>query len=481
MRAGQLPKALRVPATGSLPASWAVAARSIRTAAAALVTTLATALGSSAVAQQRLDTLVIMRIEDDRSNVCIHALQIDLDALPSQRLGSGCATRRTDPPPFDARFEIGSISKALVGVLAAEMAARGEVRLDEPMSALLPAGVAAPQINGAPITLADLLTHTSGLPRLPVGFRPGDPANPYADLTAAGVYGGLAGLQPDHPPGTKYAYSNWAFLMLSDMLARRAGQPFDDLLRTRVLAPLRMNDTRVSDNDGLVRGRHANGQPASNWDVPAAFAGVGGIRSTVEDLGRLARAMLGDLPGDIAPSLRSALQTSRNTLRNGNARLDIAWAWHLRKRPDMQPLVFHNGMTAGFSSMLVLDIAQRRAAVVLADAAGGFDDLALRLVDGSTPMQAPRRAVLLDLRRAQGLVGRYQLRPGFVIAITLDDGRLHAQATGQGRFELLQDSRGDYYALVADILLRFRRASDGRAEALTLFQGGAALAATRID
>ena len=111
--------------------SRVVAARRIRTAAAALVTTLATALGSSAVAQQRLDTLVIMRIEDDRSNVCIHALQIDLDALPSQRLGSGCATRRTDPPPFDARFEIGSISKALVGVLAAEMAARGEVRLDK--------------------------------------------------------------------------------------------------------------------------------------------------------------------------------------------------------------------------------------------------------------------------------------------------------------------------------------------------------------
>jgi hypothetical protein len=119
--------------------------------------------------------------------------------------------------------------------------------------------------------------------------------------------------------------------------------------------------------------------------------------------------------------------------------------------------------------------------VVLADAAGGFDDLALRLVDGSTPMQAPRRTVPLDLRRAQGLVGRYQLRPGFVIAITLDEGRLHAQATGQGRFELLQDSRGDYYALVADIVMRFRRAADGRAEALTLFQGGGALPAARIE
>jgi D-alanyl-D-alanine-carboxypeptidase/D-alanyl-D-alanine-endopeptidase len=481
MRAGLPPTASGAAATGRLLPRCTVAARSVRTAAAALVTALATAVGSSAVAQQRLDTLVIMRIEDDRSNVCIHALQIDLDALPSQRLGSGCATRRADAPPFDARFEIGSISKALVGVLAAEMAARGELRLDEPISALLPAGTAAPQINETPITLADLLTHTSGLPRLPAGFRPGNPANPYADLTATGVYGGLAGLRPDHPPGKQYAYSNWAFLMLSDMLARRAGQPFDVLLRTRVLAPLRMNDTRVSGSEGLVQGRHANGQPASNWDVPAAFAGVGGIRSTVEDLGRLARAMLGDAPEDIAPSLRNALRISRDKLRDGNAQVDVAWAWHLRKRTDMAPLVFHNGMTAGFSSMLVLDIAQRRAAVVLADAAGGFDDLALRLVDGSVPMLPPRRAVPLDLRRAQGLVGRYQLRPGFIITITLDEGRLHAQATGQSRFELLQDSRGDYYALVADIVMRFRRAADGRAEALTLFQGGGALPAARIE
>jgi CubicO group peptidase (beta-lactamase class C family) len=461
--------ALRAPRTATSLLTFATAAT---TALAALT------LGAPAAAQQRVDTLVINRIEDDRSNVCIHALQIDLDALPSQRLGSGCATRRSDAPAFDARFEIGSISKALVGLLAAEMTARGEIRLDEPMSALLPAGVAAP---ATPITLADLLTHTSGLPRLPAAFRPANPANPYADLTAAGVYAGLSALPPENASGRRYAYSNWAFLMLSDMLARRAGQPFDDLLRARVLAPLQMNDTRVSVNDGLVRGRMANGQPAMTWDVPVAFAGAGGVRSTVDDLGRLARAMLGDAPADIPASLRTALRTSREKLRDGTAQIDMAWGWHLRKRKDLAPLVFHNGMTGGFSSMLVLDIAQRRAAVVLADAAGGFDDLALRMVDGGAPMQPPRRAVPLDLPRAQGLVGRYQLRPGFIIAITLDEGRLHAQATGQSRFELLQDSRGDYYALVADILMRFRRASDGRAEALTLFQGGGALPAQRID
>jgi hypothetical protein len=142
--------------------------------------------------------------------------------------------------------------------------------------------------------------------------------------------------------------------------------------------------------------------------------------------------------------------------------------------------VFHNGMTGGFSSMLLLDVDNRRAAITLADAAGGFDDLALRMLDGASPLQSPRRKVALDLPAAQAAVGRYELAPGFVLTLALDDGRLYAQATGQGRFELLQDSRGDYYALVADILVRMQRDGERGASGLTLFQGGGAMRAKRI-
>jgi CubicO group peptidase (beta-lactamase class C family) len=207
--------------------------------------------------------------------------------------------------------------------------------------------------------------------------------------------------------------------MLSDLLAQRAGKPYDELLRERMFAPLGLRDTLVARNDGLAPGRMSNGLPTPTWDVPVPYAGAGGLRSTVDDLVRLARA----------------LRTSRSKLRDAGQAVDIAWAWHLLKRKDRSSLVFHNGMTADAAAMLVLDIEQRRAAITLADAAGG-----------------------------------YQLAPQFIISVSGEGGRLYAQATDQERFELPQDSRGDHYAEVADIALRF-----------TGTEGGGAFRATRID
>jgi CubicO group peptidase (beta-lactamase class C family) len=411
----------------------------------------------------------------------VQAARIDLAVRPAVVTAQACASARSDAPGPDARFEIGSISKAFVGLLAAEMIARGELKLDEPLAALLPKGATAPSFDGRPILLADLLTHSSGLPPLPPQLGPGvDPSNPYARLRADVLYDGLASVTLAAVPGTRYAYSNWAFLMLSDLLAQRAGKPYDVLLTERVLAPLGMKDTLVARNDRLVPGRMANGRATPHWDVPVAYAGAGGLRSTLADMALLARAMLGDVPESAPPSLRTALAASRARLRGANPQLDVAMAWHLRKRPSGEPYVFHNGMTGGFSAMLLLDVENRRAAITLADAAGGFDDLALRILDGASPLQSPRRTVTLDLPAAQAAVGRYELRPGFVLTLTLDADRLHAQATGQGRFELLQDSRGDYYALVADILIRVQRDAEGKATALTLFQGGGALPAKRL-
>jgi len=207
--------------------------------------------------------------------------------------------------------------------------------------------------------------------------------------------------------------------MLSDLLAQRAGKPYDELLRERMFAPLGLRDTLVARNDGLAPGRMSNGLPTPTWDVPVPYAGAGGLRSTVDDLVRLARA----------------LRTSRSKLRDAGQAVDIAWAWHLLKRKDRSSLVFHNGMTADAAAMLVLDIEQRRAAITLADAAGG-----------------------------------YQLAPQFIISVSGEGGRLYAQATDQERFELPQDSRGDHYAEVADIALRF-----------TGTEGGGVFRATRID
>lgn len=388
---------------------------------------------------------------------------------------------RTDAPGAGARFEIGSISKGFVGLLVAEMAARGELKLDDTLFALLAAGPVEPKTELGQITLAHLVTHTSGLPPLPplLGSKI-DPSNPYATLRANTVYQGLAGLNVSTPPGSRYAYSNWAFLMLSDLLARRTGQSYAELLSERVLKPLRLRDTLVALNDGLVSGRMANGVPTANWDVPVEFAGAGGIRSTLDDMTKLAIALLGDVPEGIPESLRRALVDSMQSQRRVTEDVDIGLAWHLRKRAAGAPLMFQSGMTGGFSSTLLVDRANRRAAVVLADAAGGFDDLALRLIDSGARLQEPRRKVPLDTSTARLAAGRYELQPGFLLTLRVEDSKLFAQATGQGSFELLQDSLGDYYALAADILVRVHRDESGQGSALTLFQGGGAVRGKRL-
>src|SRR6185369_13989249 len=81
----------------------------------------------------------------------------------------------------DTVFEIGSITKVFTGLLFADMVLRGEVAPDDPAAKFLPASVKMPDFEGAPITLLDLATYTSGLPRMPSNFAPKDPGNPYID------------------------------------------------------------------------------------------------------------------------------------------------------------------------------------------------------------------------------------------------------------------------------------------------------------
>ena len=92
--------------------------------------------------------------------------------------------------PLDGNtvFEIGSITKVFTSTLLADMVARGLVRYDDPVSKYLPSSVRVPSRNGRAITLEDLATQHSGLPRLPDNLTPADPANPYADYTVAQMY-----------------------------------------------------------------------------------------------------------------------------------------------------------------------------------------------------------------------------------------------------------------------------------------------------
>src|SRR3954462_12153798 len=143
-------------------------------------------------------------------------------------------------------YEIGSATKAFTGVLLADMVQRGQVSLDDPVQKLLPAEVKLPQKGEHPMTLLDLATHRSGLPRLPENLTPKDPGNPYADYTEKQLYAFLQKWEPARAPGDSYEYSNLGMGLLGHLLARKAGKSYEALLTERVLKPAAMNDTSIT-------------------------------------------------------------------------------------------------------------------------------------------------------------------------------------------------------------------------------------------
>jgi CubicO group peptidase (beta-lactamase class C family) len=231
-------------------------------------------------------------------------------------LGYGETARGSSRRPDAATvFEIGSITKVFTAALLAEMAGRGEVRLDQPVAELLPPGVRVPSYRGRAITLAHLAEHTAALPRLPTNLwaTVTDEKNPYRDYQVAHLYEFLCGAEIGFPPGTGIAYSNLGAGLLGHALALRAGRPLEDLLAERILRPLGLADTAITLSADqaarLAPGHTEKGEPAPNWDMPS-LAGAGALRSTSAEMLAFLRANL-DPPGTPAGAALRACHAPR--------------------------------------------------------------------------------------------------------------------------------------------------------------------------
>jgi len=194
-----------------------------------------------------------------------------------------------DPRPLngDTVFEIGSITKVFTKLLLADMAQRGEVALDDPVGKYLPSTGRMPERNGRVITLIDLATHSSGLPREAGNMSYTDTGNPYTDYTVEQLYEFLSNYSLTRDIGSEREYSNLGFGLLGHALARRADTDYESLVYSRICAPFGMNDTRITFTPDMKKRLAAGHDPGltfvENWDFPA-LPGFGALRSTVNDL-----------------------------------------------------------------------------------------------------------------------------------------------------------------------------------------------------
>jgi D-alanyl-D-alanine-carboxypeptidase/D-alanyl-D-alanine-endopeptidase len=422
-----------------------------------------------------LRPLLLNRTDEARKALGIVAGLVD--ATGERFVASGVtAPGGAAAPDADTVFEIGSITKVFTSLVLADMAVRGEVKLEDPVAKFLPQTVHVPSRGGREIALLDLSNQVSGLPRLPDNLRPADPQDPYADYGPAKLYEFLSGYTLTREIGEKYEYSNLGVGLLGQALALKAGTSYEELVRRRVLEPLGMTDTTITPTEGQKKRLAAGSNPMlrtiRNWHFDA-LAGAGALLSTSRDMLKLLTAAMGLRETPLRQAFDLMLQKRRPT---GTPDLDIAMGWHIWTRYGTE-IVWHNGGTGGYRSFAGFDPKAKTGVVVLCNTSFGVDDLGLHALEPKWPVAKFRppleqKPVAVDENVLRAYAGEYELRPDFTLTVTTSGGKLYMKATGQPLFEYKAASPIEFVLPAADVRITFFKDPSGAVTRLVLYQDG---------
>jgi len=361
---------------------------------------------------------------------------------------------------------------------------RGEVSLNDPVKKYLPSDVRVAERDGHAITLADLATHTSGLPFFPSNFPPVEDRAAYSRYTVERLYESLSS-ELRGAPGTRWEYSNTGAGLLGLALGRRAGMDYESLVRARITGPLGMESTAIAVSpqmkSRLAAGHDEQLEPTPGWDLPA-LAGAGSLHATANDLLGLLAAFLSYTKSPLAPAMAAMPETSR---LNELYQIDQALGWFVIGKGDDRIFV-HEGGTFGFASYLAYDPKNRAGVVVLSNATAGVGDIALHLLRASFPLDAPKprkqhHEIAVDASLFDRYAGRYDAGGGWVYAVTHEGDALRIQLPAAPKFRLLAETERDFFIKEADIQIGFERDEKGRATGLILHLWGLNIPARRLE
>ncbi len=448
---------------------------------AATAAPAAPAASATAVSDAELRTILAERIDPLKQATGIVVGIVDSSGRRIIAVGAPAAG---DARPVNGRtvFEVGSLTKIFTSLLLADMARRNEVALADPVAKHLPAGqVTIPVRNGTQITLVDLATHTSGLPLRPTNLESSTSLDKYADYTVAQMYDGLSSHALTRDIGTQFEYSNWGFGLLGHALSLRARQPYEALLRARILTPLAMRDTRLVPTASMRR-RLATGHNDALLVVPnegtGALAGAGGLYSTADDLLLFLEACLGYRRSALSLALKAMLDVHRPTREPS---IQIALGWRIESRDGLQ-IIWSNGRTDGYRAFMGFDLERRIGVVALANAGTdvGVDDIGRHVLDPRLRPVRAHKEVAIDPALLDRYVGRYRFDDGNVMAITRLGTRLISQMTGQDPIGIYPESDQQFFVKLLEAQITFEASGDGPAPALILQQDGETWRAVRI-
>lgn len=248
----------------------------------------------------------------------------------------------TDRTPF----EIGSLGKTMTSLVLADLCLTGALSLDNTVADFLGVDAGA----AASVTLEQLATHSSGLPRLPPSLfeMPDfDESDPYALYGADELFEDLRRLRLGEA-----GYSNLGYQLLGHVLSSVAEQTLDGLIADRVFRPLDMLDSGLTGSSEPSLPGYDDGVRVGRWHSP--LPGDGGWECSLRDLARYARAHVDDQPGPLTEAIQFTLQ--HNSV--GPVYQGLGWG-------KSAGVFMHDGGTGGFTAFMAFDPVARTAAVIV--------------------------------------------------------------------------------------------------------------------
>jgi len=393
----------------------------------------------------------------------------------------------------DTLFQAASISKPVTAMAVLHLAESGKLNLYADVNQYLktwkvPANTFTEKTK---VTLRELLTHTAGMTVHGFPGYASDSARP----TVLQVLNGekpanTPAILVDTIPGTNWRYSGGGFVVTQLLLEDVTGQPFPKLMHDIVLGPIGMSRSTYEQPlpqnriDEAAMPYHQNGQAVPGGPHVYPEMAPAGLWTTPSDLARYAMEVQKAFAGKSSAVLSASM--AREMLKPGMNQ----WGLGVGTGGSVEhPYFTHGGANEGFQCNLVAYNNGDGAVIMTnSDSGGALATEILRTIayeykwPDFAPREIPeRKEITVSSDVLARYVGIYAMAPGVNMTITLADGQLVGQMTGQGKVPMSAESETTFFPQGIDAEIEFPKdETKGPASQLILHQNGRDMTAKRL-
>ena len=388
-------------------------------------------------------------------------------------------------------FELASTSKAFTGMGIVLLKEQGKLKLDDDITKYIPA---LSHYKG--VTVRNLLNHTGGLPDYM------DLMDSVYDKNRIAVNNDIIKVFSRHKPeiifapNMKWEYSNTGYALLASIIEKASGMSYGKYLEKNIFKPLKMKNTFVYTRRfapkkvehyayGYVRDSLKNRILPDEMKQTKmvvwldGIVGDGTVNSTVTDMQKWDRALYTDKL--VSKSSMDEIFTPA-TLAYGK-KTTYGYGWLLQDKGDFGKRTFHSGSWPGYSTFIDRHTENDKTIIILQNNDGVTIPIkAISNILYNKTATAPQssKEITIPAEQLQKFAGKYELREGVELDITLVKDQLHAHLTGQDAYPIFPETEMLFFLKVVEAKLEFEKNDKGEVTAVTLLQNGNKIKAERI-